>query len=85
MTGCTAANLGRQPKVLPRALPPLPEWARPVGVERPPDGTDWRVIAKTEQNARKANAQRLGCLGRWYEERRAEYAQGKPLEGGGDC
>lgn len=71
--------------MLPRELPPLPGWAVPVGVARPADGTDWRVIAKAEQNARKTNAARLRCLGRWYEERRIAYAQGKPLEGGGSC
>lgn len=71
--------------VLPRELPALPAWAKPVGVARPPDGTDWRVIAKTEQNARKENAGRLACLVRWYGERRAEFAKGKPYTGDGSC
>lgn len=66
--------MGSNARVLPRELPPLPDWARPVGVARPAEGTDWRVIAATEQRARLENASRLTCLAGWYEQRRADYA-----------
>jgi hypothetical protein len=71
--------------VLPRELPPLPSWAVPVGVKRPAAGTDLREIVKVEQNARKENAGRLICLARWYDERRAELAQGKVFDGDTRC
>lgn len=77
--------LSRDVKVLPRELPPLPGWAKPKWASRPPAGTDLVEIGGTEHDRADLNAARLNCLGRWYEERRAEYAQGKPLEGGGGC
>ena len=72
LISCTSAS--RNARVLPRQLPPAPEWAAPVAVPRPPAGTDWIEIAQREQSGRlEANA-RILRFGAWYEERRAEYA-----------
>lgn len=61
--------------MLPRELPPRPAWAEPVGVSRPPDGTPLAEVAKREQNARKAANAIILRFGRWYDERRADYAK----------
>ena len=60
--------------MLPRDLPPAPAWAVPVEVSRPAEGTDLLEVAKREQNARKLANARLVQFGRWYEERRRDYA-----------
>lgn len=69
--------------MLPRTLPPTPAWMAPVRVLRPPDGTDWEVVAKREQNGRLENAARLNCARRWLDERRTELGGGtaQPLKG----
>lgn len=74
--GCTPASSVR---VLPRALPPAPaELFAPVRVLRPPDGTDWEVVAKREQNGRALANAKLAKAGAWYEEiRRAVAEQGR--------
>lgn len=72
LISCTSAS--RNARVMPRQLPPAPEWAVPVAVPRPPAGTDWIEIARREQDGRlEANA-RLSRFGTWYDERRAELA-----------
>lgn len=60
--------------MLPRELPPKPAYVAPVPVARPADGTDWRIVALREQNARKEANSRLVRFGQWYDARRAEYA-----------
>lgn len=75
LISCTSAS--RSARVLPRELPPKPDWAVPVGVSRPPAGTDWIEVAKREQNARKAANSRLVRFGEWYDERRAEFGTTK--------
>ena len=79
LTGCTA---GSRPSgtgvVLARTLPPTPAWAQPVNVSRPPDDTDWEVVAKREQNGRKLANGRIICLVGWIGERRQELATGQP-------
>jgi hypothetical protein len=71
--------------VLPRELPPAPSWARPAPFTPPARGADFEEVAKIEQIGRKENAGRLACFRRWYDERRAEFAQGKPLGDDNPC
>src|SRR5690606_20732856 len=71
LISCTGSSSTR---ILPRQLPPAPDWAAPVHVSRPPAGTDLIEVAKREQNGRlKANS-RLVQFTEWYEERRIEFA-----------
>jgi len=64
--GCTPASSVR---VLPRALPPAPaELFAPVKVLRPPDGTDWEVVAKREQNGRALANAKLAKAAKWYDQ-----------------
>jgi hypothetical protein len=62
--------------VLPRQLPAAPaELFAPVVVLRPPDDTDWEVVAKREQNGRKLANARLAKAGAWYEDVRKAMAK----------
>ncbi len=49
-------------------------WAKPLKVLVPPIGTPALEVAKIESNRADGNAWRLTCFGRWYEERRLEFA-----------
>ena len=70
---CTPASSVR---VLPRALPPPPaELFAPVKVLRPPDGTDWEVVVKREQNGRVLANAKLAKAGAWYEGVREAYGK----------
>ena len=70
---CTPA---RSVRVLPRALPPAPaELFAPAKVLRPPDGTDWEVVAKREQNGRVLANAKLAKAGAWYEDVREAYGK----------
>lgn len=73
LTLISCTGLGAR-RVLPRDLPAAPSWAVPVDVARPAVGTDLVEVAKREQQARKANAQRLRLFRDWYDERREEYS-----------
>lgn len=73
-TGCTPTASLRS-AVLPRVLPPAPGWAQPVTVLRPPDGTDWEIVAQREQNGRAEANARIVRFVRWYEERRLELGK----------
>ncbi len=71
--GCTPASSVR---VLPRTLPPAPaELFAPVKVLRPPDGTDWEVVAKREQNGRVLANAKLAKAAAWYDDVRGAYAK----------
>lgn len=71
--GCTPASSVR---VLPRALPPAPaELFAPVRVLRPPDGTDWEVVAQREQNGRALANAKLAKARAWYEVVRGGYGK----------
>jgi len=71
--GCTPASSVR---VLPRQLPAMPaELFAPVKVLRPPDGTDWEVVAKREQSGRVLANARLAKAGAWYEDVRRAVAK----------
>lgn len=71
--GCTPAS---SVKVLPRTLPPAPaELFAPVKVLRPPDGTDWEVVAKREQNGRVLANAKLVKAKAWYEDVREAYGK----------
>jgi len=64
-------------RVLPRALPQAPvELFGPVKVLRPPDNTDWEVVAKREQNGRVLANAKLAKAGAWYEQVRNAYGEG---------
>lgn len=71
-TGCTRSPTSGP--VLARSLPATPSWAKPVEVSRPPDDTDWEIVARREQNGRKLANGRLSCLVDWIDERRVELA-----------
>jgi hypothetical protein len=75
-TACTRSPVSAGP-VLARTLPATPAWAKPVAVPRPPDDTDWEIVARAEQNGRKLANGRLTCLADWIDERRVELAGGK--------
>ena len=71
--GCTPSSSVR---VLPRTLPPAPaELFATVKVLRPPDGTDWEVVAKREQNGRVLANAKLAKARVWYEDVRGAYAK----------
>jgi len=81
---CTGQGASRQGvAVLPRTLPPTPAWAKEVVVQRPPAGTDYRIISQTEKGGREANSHKLRCLVAWIDERRVEMAGGKPVKARG--
>lgn len=74
LTSISCTRAPSSVRVLARDLPPKPAWAQPVGVSRPPAGTDLVEVAKREQLARqKANAI-IVRFGDWYDERRADLA-----------
>ncbi len=71
--GCTPASSVR---VLPRALPAAPaDLFAPVTVLRPPDGTDWEVVAKREQNGRVLANAKLAKAAAWYDRVREGYGK----------
>ena len=71
--GCTPVSSVR---VLPRALPAAPaELFSPVKVLRPPDGTDWEVVAKREQNGRVLANAKLAKAAAWYDQVRQAVAK----------
>ena len=70
LMACTSSG-ARQ--VIPRELPPKPEWVQPAWVAKPSSGTDWREIAAIENAARKRANSTIIKFGQWYDERRVEY------------
>ena len=55
--------------MLPRDLPAAPAGLfAPVTVLRPPDGTDWEVVARREQNGRMLANARLQKAKAWYDD-----------------
>lgn len=77
LSSCGGPGALSQSRVLPRELPPLPDWAKPVWASRPQAGTDLVDVGAVERRRADINAARLRRLAEWYQERQLEYAGGK--------